>query len=104
MFYNNFFSRLYIRTYSTLWYWIVWLADAILLLLPCIERPAYFDDVPAWVALIIEIFALSILFVSFVLSMRLQDKRKLLGEAVFPYIFVTVFLVNIFSINHYQLY
>ncbi|CAF3508296.1 unnamed protein product [Rotaria sp. Silwood1] len=86
--------RLYTVIYSTAWYWIVWLADVALLLLPCIERPAYFKEVPAWVALIIEIIALSILLASFILSMRLQDKRKLLREAVFPYIFAGVFLLT----------
>ncbi|CAF3868768.1 unnamed protein product [Rotaria sordida] len=86
--------RLYTIIYSTFWYWIVWFADAALLLLPCIERPAYFTEVPPWVALIIEIAALSILFASFILSMRLQDKRKLLREAVFPYIFAGVFLLT----------
>ncbi|CAF0844052.1 unnamed protein product [Rotaria sordida] len=86
--------RLYTVIYSTFWYWIVWFADAALLLLPCIERPAYFTEVPPWVALIIEIAALSILFASFILSMRLQDKRKLLREAVFPYIFAGVFLLT----------
>ncbi|CAF4511881.1 unnamed protein product, partial [Rotaria sp. Silwood2] len=85
---------LYTLIYSTYWYWIVWLADFTLLLLPCIERPAYFTDVPPWVALIIETIALSILFASFILSMHLQDKRKLLSEAVFPYIFLAVFLLT----------
>jgi hypothetical protein len=79
--------------YSTYWYWIVWVADAALLLLPCIERPAYFNVQP-WVALIIEIIALSILLASFLISMHLQNKRKLLREAVYPYIFTVVFIVN----------
>jgi hypothetical protein len=83
-----------------LWYWIVWLADVALLLLPCIERPAYFTDVPAWVALIIEIIALAILCASFIISMHLQNKRKLLGEAVYPYIFTIVFIVNL-NLNIY---
>ncbi|CAF3333517.1 unnamed protein product [Rotaria socialis] len=86
--------RLYRLSYSKLWYWIVWLADVSLLLLPCIERPAYFSDVPPWVALIIEILTLAILLASFILSMHLQNKRKLLREAVYPYIFVGVFLLT----------
>ena len=52
-------------------------------------------DVPPWVALIIEIFALSILCASFLITMHFQDKRKLLREAVYPYIFAIVFIVNI---------
>jgi hypothetical protein len=43
----------------------------------------------------IEIFALSILCASFLITMHFQDKKKLLREAVFPYIFSGVFLVNI---------
>ncbi|CAF4788724.1 unnamed protein product [Rotaria socialis] len=86
--------RLYRLSYSKLWYWIVWLADVSLLLLPCIERPAYFSDVPPWVALIVEILTLAILLASFILSMHLQNKRKLLREAVYPYIFVGVFLLT----------
>jgi hypothetical protein len=86
--------RLYNFYYSTFWYWIVWFADAALLLLPCIERPAYFADVPSWVALFIEIVALIILSTSFLVSMHLQDRRKLFREAVYPYIFGIVFIVN----------
>ena len=85
---------LYRFYYSIHWYWIVWFADVALLLLPCIERPAYFTEVPSWVALLIEIVALSILSAAFLISMHLQDKRKLLGEAVYPYVFVVVFVVN----------
>ena len=86
--------RLYKFSYSTLWYWIVWLADIALLLIPCIEQPAYFKNVPTWVALLIEILALSVLFISFFISMTLQDKRRLLREAVYPYIFTGVLLVT----------
>ena len=85
---------LYKFYYSVYWYWIVWFADAALLLLPCLERPAYFPDVPPWVALIIEIIVLLILLVSFLITMHFQDKRQLLREAVYPYIFAIVFLVN----------
>lgn len=86
--------RLYNFSYSTLWYWVVWCADVTLLLLPCIERPQYFDSVPEWVALIIEIFALGILLASFVIAMYLQNVYKLLREAVYPYIFTAVFTVR----------
>lgn len=88
-------SSLYNFSYSKLWYWIVWFADIALLLLPSIEEPFYFKNVPRWVAILIELLALTILFISFFLSMQLQDKRKLLKGAVYPYIFVVVFLVKI---------
>jgi len=88
--------RLYKFYYSVYWYWIEWFANGILLLLPCIERPAYFTSVPSWVALIIEIFALSIICASFLLTMHFQDKKKLLREAVYPYIFASTFIVNIY--------
>lgn len=76
------------------WYWIVWFADIALLVLPCIERPAYFESVPKWVALLVEIFAIAILLASFIISMHLQNQRKLVREAVYPYIFIIVFLVK----------
>ncbi|CAF0832205.1 unnamed protein product [Adineta ricciae] len=87
--------RLYKFYYSVYWYWIVWFADIALLLLPCIERPAYFESVPKWVALIIEIIAISVLLASFIISMHLQNQRKLIREAVYPYIFIIVFLLTI---------
>ena len=68
--------------------------DVALLLLPCIERPKFYKDVPTWVALIIEVVVLLVLLASFLIAMHLQDKRKLLREAVYPYIFAGVFVVN----------
>ena len=88
-----FFIRSYTFLCSTIWLWIVRFADLALLLLPCIERPAFFSSVAPWVALLIEIIALGIIFSSFVLSMHLQDKRQLLREAIYPYIFIIAFTV-----------
>ncbi|UJR32188.1 hypothetical protein I4U23_019652 [Adineta vaga] len=96
--------RLYNFYYSMYWYWIVWFADIALLLLPCIERPAYFTSVPKWVALIIEILALSILLASFIISMHLQNKRKLIREAVYPYVFTIVFLLTIIDMIIYYVF
>lgn len=87
--------QLYKFYFSTYWYWIVWLADITLLLLPCIERPAYLTEVPSWVALLIEIPALAILAASFLITLQFQDKKKLLKEAVFPFIFTLVLLLTI---------
>ncbi|CAF0966269.1 unnamed protein product [Adineta steineri] len=95
--------KLYNFYYSIYWYWIVWFADVALLILPCIERPAYFTSVPTWVALIFEILALSILLASFIISMHLQNKRKLLHEAVYPYVFSVVFILSIIDMIIYYI-
>ena len=62
--------------------------------MPCIERPAYLTETPAWVAVLIEIPALAILVASFLVTIHFQDKKKLLKEAVFPFIFALAFLVK----------
>lgn len=86
--------RLYKFYYSTYWYWIVWLAETALMLLPCLERPAFFTNAPPWIALIIEILALSVLLASFLVSLHFQERRQVLREAIHPYIFTVVFLVK----------
>lgn len=90
-----FLFRLYKFYYSTPWYWIVWLADVALLVLPCFERPAFFTDVPQWVALLIEIVALTIMAATFMISVRFQDRKRLFREAIHPYMFVVILIVSI---------
>ena len=92
---EDFLFRLYKFYYSALWYWIVWLADVALLLLPCFERPAFFTEVPQWVALLIEIVALAILATTFLISVRFQDRKRLFHEAIHPYMFIVILIVNI---------
>lgn len=92
---EDFLCRLYKFYYSNPWYWTVWLADVALLLLPCFERPAFFPDIPQWVALLIEIVALAILATTFLISVRFQDRKRLFREAIHPYMFIVILIVNI---------
>ncbi|CAF1037019.1 unnamed protein product, partial [Didymodactylos carnosus] len=87
--------KLYKFYYSNLWQGIILVADLLLLILPCIEDPPFFKNVHIAVVITLECISLTIMFIAFILSMYQQNRGILLKEAVYPYVFCVVFLLNV---------